>query len=535
MFGNILFAKIIILFSFFLFLFANFTIKSEVNKMYTSINEPIVYNIIFEQEGRVNFPNINLPSIENWQVLGHSFSSGTKIINNYVQSNKTQTYRLLPLKEGKLTIPSFTVEIDGKKYTTNEHLIVVTSNGNLVSNIQQQNLPSTFLVSTTNKDVYFLNEPIIYKILFYYSQNIYSLSDISMPNFVNLNNIESIQNNQKQYQVNLNGRNYNVLEFVSVLKPANIGDAEIGNVRIGYTSSPFSRMQYVNSEKLKLSNIKIDLIPQSSAVGDYEINAKISSSKTDINKGIYLTISIQGKGDLTISQLPKFNVSDRIEVFEPEMNLKRELRDNYLWSEKIFSYLLIPRKDGNFTIRDIEFTFFSPESKSIQKITTSNLKIFVNKTNIVNNFVENEHYQEKDIAYIHNITISTYLPYNFLLYTVALVILFILTIFFIYFVFISFFRSIFESYIIRTKIKKLIYNPKLNNATKINDIYFLLKKYLDFFSYEYTKEIQDILFLFETSKYSNNYDNIEYTELVNKFFVVLKNTPKNKQNKKGLL
>jgi hypothetical protein len=94
-----------------------------------------------------------------------------------------------------------------------------------------------------------------------------------------------------------------------------------------------------------------------------------------MNDPVNLNIQITGTGNIKLLNVPKFNVPNGFEQYDPKTNETITNR-NIISGTKIFEYLLVPRVSGERKIGPIEFSYFSP-SKG-RYITQSSPEFVIN-------------------------------------------------------------------------------------------------------------------------------------------------------------
>ncbi|MFN0275087.1 MAG: BatD family protein [Chitinophagales bacterium] len=120
----------------------------------------------------------------------------------------------------------------------------------------------------------------------------------------------------------------------------------------------------VNSPSVKL---KVNTLPPNSpsdfngAVGNFSMQTEINATETITDEPLTYKVKISGNGNLDLFVAPKLSLPPGWETYEPEIENNG--------SSKTFSYFLIPRSPGEFSIPAHTWSYFSPEQK--QYITLS--------------------------------------------------------------------------------------------------------------------------------------------------------------------
>jgi hypothetical protein len=115
------------------------------------------------------------------------------------------------------------------------------------------------------------------------------------------------------------------------------------------------------------------------AVGNFSVNAVIDKDNVKTNDGINLRITISGKGNLKLIDAPKINFPDEFETYDPKTSENISVGDNGVTGSKTFEYLLIPRREGIYKIKPIDFNYFDPDKRSYVSLPSKEFTITVEK------------------------------------------------------------------------------------------------------------------------------------------------------------
>jgi hypothetical protein len=86
-------------------------------------------------------------------------------------------------------------------------------------------------------------------------------------------------------------------------------------------------------------------------------------------------VKIEGSGNISNIETPKVPLPDGFELYETKSQTKGKAGSG----EKVFQYLLIPRKAGDFTLPGIELGFFDPKKGEYVARRTDPINIHVNE------------------------------------------------------------------------------------------------------------------------------------------------------------
>jgi hypothetical protein len=352
--------KILLFFIFSLELFA--AVSAKVDKTQFFLGDVVTLTIQANGED-LEFPNIN--KIGDFIVEGTSQSQQISIINGNKTVSKSVQYTFSPNKS--MTIPSFEVNIKNTKIKTNPiHIEMVKPHASTTTDPIQ-------LEIKTNKDSYYVGEPIISTIYFRYKNNL-PLIDAKLDTFEPDGFWKKEMQSPKPKQIN----GYITYQINNLLFAKQAGDIEIPNQFVNIAkrdSRNFIRWEKVFSNTL---NLKIKPLPQGvNNLGSYTIQATVDKTKVKANEPVNLTIIIDGNGNF--EDINEFKLSLPKQVLyssKPEIQtsvLKNKVMGNFVQKISIIS-------DESYTIPAISFSYFDIESQSIKTIQTKEIKIEVEKT-----------------------------------------------------------------------------------------------------------------------------------------------------------
>ena len=356
--------KILILLFLELSLFANVKISVDSPAIYKGDN--ISFTITAEGDD-VKFPDIY--EVKGNSILGTSSSSQTSIINGVVSKKISKSYTFTPQKS--LTIPSFEVEVSGKKYQTKEIKISV------LKPTASVNGADFMLELRVDKKEAYVGEEIKLTIVLKEKLNAKAdklqLGKPKLANFWIKKSGEVEQDREGEYIVQ---------KLHYLLSPQKEGNytipaitAKIGKIvrnrRGGLFDDPFFssfgtelRWKKIFSNELKL-NIK-PLPNNLELYGKFMIDATVDKKKIKTNKPVNLTIEIEGDGNIDDIKKFNFDIENAI-VYADEPKIK-----NAKFTQKIAII-----SDSSYTIPSISLKYFDKNLKKVVITQTKPIDITV--------------------------------------------------------------------------------------------------------------------------------------------------------------
>lgn len=383
------------------------------------------FQVSYELSG--NGKDFKTPNFTNFEVIGGPFSSTSssiQIINGSVTKSNTETYsfHLRAIKEGVFTIPQASVTVDRMKITSDpcEITVVKSPNGsssyskNNSNNDSRANIENreVFLEAIPNKKKLYLGEQLVLTYRIFYTIPISHLSVSKAPSYSGFWTKDITENNGGTLQessIIRDGVQYSVATIQEiVLFPQKTGTLTIDPLDISCLAQirqqrkrsqgydPFDDFfgdilgtTYSNVRKdIKSQPINIEVIPLPStnkpssfkgAVGQYTFTSKIDKDELKANEAFTLTLTVSGKGNIELLELPKPVFPPDFEVFDPKISSTVKNNATGISGSKKAEYIVIPRVAGNFDMESIEFSYFNPTNKRYETLKSDTYQINVQK------------------------------------------------------------------------------------------------------------------------------------------------------------
>lgn len=375
--------------------------EAKVSKKKLGINERLRVDFIMNQDG----DNFNPPSFEGFRVVGGPNQS---ISNSYINGkrsySKTYSYFLSPKSKGKFTINQATIEIEGEIYKTLPIYVVITSavdkpkDENDADYVASENVHLVAELSNSNP---YLNEAITVVYKLYVSHNVSitrSWREIDSPKYADFWS-QTIDNrgNSKIYEGTYKGEDYRyVILRRTVLYPQKTGKLNIEPLTLDVPIDVMSNrrdifgrrlMSHVN-KTISAGNRIITVKPLptigrpdkfTGAVGDFQFRVETNKTTLNANESLELKVTVTGKGNLKLFDLPSLNLPSSLEVYEPIHDNQINTTFDGMQGTVTETYTVVPQFKGNYPIRPISFSYFDVVSKTYKTISSKEIIINVEK------------------------------------------------------------------------------------------------------------------------------------------------------------
>ena len=313
----------------------------------------------------INFPRID--TINGIPILGKSTqnSINASYVKGEYKSEKAVAKIITFVPKNDMTIPSYTVKIDGKAYQTDPiDIKVVTSRA---PQLKSDTLYSFELKS--EKTEVMAGESFILSLYVSVSDQMRGaqLSNFVDPQMQGL--FFKALGEPKQYHQN----GYNIVEKQYLVTANNEGNFTIGSAKVKLGETDFRRRDFfgryaVQWHDITSNNLHIQVKPQpqkSDLIGEFTLDATVDATEVKANKPVNLTIKIEGKGNLEDFEFPKYEING-VTVYSDDAKVQSSVVGGQLHSDYTKSFAMI--SDQDFTIPAREFTVWNPKTSRLEKL-----------------------------------------------------------------------------------------------------------------------------------------------------------------------
>lgn len=373
------------------------TFELKLSKERLGVNERLRADFVMNRDG----DNFVPPDFNGFRVLmGPSQSISSSWVNGVRSYSKTYTYMLAPESKGVLTIGQGTIVISGEVYKTIPKEVTVTEavdnpNGApSASDIAEENL---HLVAEVSKTTPYMNEPVsvVYKLYFSSSVGVSNFRPLDNPKY---NNFWSQEIPFSKYSIE-NGTyrgqpyRYVVLKRV-VLYPQKSGELEIEPLALEVSLEVPTEKRNFFGERIYASTnatvsagrrtLQVKPLPEagkpadfSGAVGDMEFRVETSKVQLKASESLLATVTVSGRGNLKLFQLPELTLPSSLEVYEPEFEEDIRTTISGMQGSVSEQYTIVPGFQGKYPIPSLNFSWFNPKTESYETVHSSEITIEV--------------------------------------------------------------------------------------------------------------------------------------------------------------
>ena len=115
-------------------------------------------------------------------------------------------------------------------------------------------------------------------------------------------------------------------------------------------------------------------------VGSFQVKGTLSAPDPTYETGRAMTyrLEITGRGNVSLLLAPELGLSDKFEVYEPQLiRDDQEVRNGNTEVHRIYEYTIIPHATGQQTVPAVSLPYFDPATNSYRTATTAPIRIEV--------------------------------------------------------------------------------------------------------------------------------------------------------------
>jgi len=363
------------------------------------------FKITFSIEGEGKPSDFSWTCSNDFQLVWgpqKGFSSSTSIVNGKVSSSSTSTYTyiLMAKSAGSFTLPAATAKLKGNMISSSTISIEVVSGGSSGSQQGQQQSGGSAaqqgqqqggqVSSVSGDDIYMrlhlsstsavVGQPINATIKLYQRVDIAGFDDAKFPSFNGFWSQDITPQGDIHFtREKVGNQIYNTAVIRKyVIIPQASGDLTIdpselicrvyqkvasrGNsIFDGFFDDYTTVRKRVTTPAAK---IHVSPLPAGApasfggGVGEFKISAKVSRDSLATHEAASLTVTISGRGNVSLLEAPKVNFPPDVEVYDTKATENIDKASGSVSGSKTYEFPFIPRSHGDFEIEPIKYTYY---------------------------------------------------------------------------------------------------------------------------------------------------------------------------------
>lgn len=398
----------------------------------TTVGTGEQFEVTFSLNG--NGSDFTPPNFDNFQVLsGPNVSTSMTSINGSTTMSNSYSFDLTPVKVGNYTIGPASITVNGRRLTTSAISIKVIKGHSVPQNNQAQaagppdnsaasanvNLAkSLFIKADVDRTNVYQGQQLIVTYKVYTSVGIEDSQVDVIPSLNGFWSEDVKQGQQTQWRVETyKGRQYNVADIKqTILFPEHAGNLTIDPlgmtfvVRVQVPSRDFMDQFFGNFKEVNYKakslpvTIHVKPLPEAGkpesfagAVGKFNIESSVDKTELKANDALNYRVKLTGSGNIKLLNNLNVNFPPDFEKYDPKITDTVTEDASGLSGSRSYSYLLIPRHQGDFTIDPLKFSYFNPSTGRYVNIATRGFHIKVDKGSAESNVTAFSDADKEDI------------------------------------------------------------------------------------------------------------------------------------------
>jgi hypothetical protein len=374
------------------------TLKASVSKNKLGVNQRLRVEFSIDKQGGDNF---SPPNFKNFKVVGGpSQSVSQSWINGTVSFTQSYSYIVQPKRKGEFSIGSATIKIGGKTIQSEPVKIIVLDaidipkNPNDPNYIAQQNI---HLVAEISKSSPYVGEGIYVEYRLYVSENVsvYDTNVTEAPKYNGFWNQDIKINGFPVKMGKYNGENYRYIVLQkALLIPTKTGKLSIDPMKMdivigvpsgrsdffGNVITKNIRREFASAKKIiNPKGLPIEGKPANfiGAVGTFNFDVSLSKDILKANETSQLKVTVSGKGNLKLFELPSVTTPSELEMYQPERKERVRINANGISGSVTDTYTVVPQYKGKYKIPSVLFSYFNPKVEQYKTIATEDFFVDV--------------------------------------------------------------------------------------------------------------------------------------------------------------
>lgn len=396
------------------------------------------FQITFDVNARAS--NFKMPSLKGLNLMSGpstGYSSSMSIINGQVSQSVSNTFTIVVVadKEGTANVGAASCTVDGKSVNSRPFSIKIEKEapqsannqqggwgqprGNQRQQQQQAQEPAKtidgntlFARASINKSNLYQGEEaiIVYKIYTQVPLTQFQIDKLPRNKGFWSEDLSENMTQVKQYSETYNGRQYQVAEIRrGALYPQESGKLNIaplktdvvaiiqtraqrqrtGTILDFFIDDPFftptQQQAVVKSLTSNSINVNVKPLPEApegfaGGVGNFSVSAKSDLKELHANEAFTYTVTISGRGNLSLLEAPQIDFPKGMEAYEPRVIDNIDKGDNGLSGSRTFEWIITPQTQGEYDLPAFDYVYFDPSTGAYVTKQCNKVHVKVNKS-----------------------------------------------------------------------------------------------------------------------------------------------------------
>jgi hypothetical protein len=372
------------------------SVRASVDRTLIGLGDRIEYTLTVTGDSG-SAPDAKIPEFPGFDVTSTSQSSQFSFVNGSFSASKTVQLILVPHSVGTFTFPPAEIVVKGRVYKSESFTVTVKDGistpprGHMPRKVPPSYKPTPmpkgervqgnlFINMNINKRQAYVGEQLVLVFSFYRRIRLFRQPEYEAPDTTGFW-VEDMPSKKGEDSRLVNGRHYMVQEIKSALFPTAPGDYTIGPATLRVRTGFFTRPQILTTDPIP---VKILPLPEqgrpaefTGAIGHFVLSASLDKKATAAQKPVTLVLTVAGGGNIKAIKQPEIKIPEGIRKYESKTVENITPDFNQVTGEKRYETILVPQKEGDYTIAPIKFTYFDPDSAQYKTLSSKPLALRV--------------------------------------------------------------------------------------------------------------------------------------------------------------
>jgi hypothetical protein len=322
-----------------------------------------------------------MPVVDGLSIVSRGRRQSLVSINGSPTRTTTYTYALTGLKAGVYDLPAFSINVNGQAYNTQPiHLVVSARDESDQGGVQ----------AGFNQEKMWIGQTVVYHLVLRVPGRILQ-SRWTPPVLEGFSPEQSVAPKQREYNTQLDGQSWGVLELDTPLIATGAGAREVpsGMVQVELpvqTRRRVSLFAETRSEVFPTPPVAVAVYPLPEAgqrpdfsglVGDFSLSVHLSDDRLAAGESTTLTVRVEGDGSLAGFRLPPLEALTGFVAYDDEPSFQGRIEDGRFVGAALLKRAIVPETPGRFLLPPIQIQSFSPSTGAYELLEGPQFEIVV--------------------------------------------------------------------------------------------------------------------------------------------------------------
>ena len=298
-------------------------------------------------------------------INGPSTSRNTQIVNGSMSTSRSYTYTASVQRLGRMTIPSFSYNTKEGRLSSKPVVLNVVKAGTANAGTQSQ---FEAVIEVDKREVH-LGEPVRVQYRIYNRLDGVNFRNYSFPELSGAWK-ETVKGDEPRWENTvIQGQRFQFATLrTDLIYPTQTGELLLE----GFEVNAQARISFFNTRPLSATAKPVTLLvkplpgtppaPSLGTFGNMKVRWFSEGGKVQkVNEAINLTMEVTGSGNLGLIGEPEIEWPSDLETFDPEIKDRIRTDVNGQKGKRSFTYLVIPRSEGQFEVTLPPLSYFDFE------------------------------------------------------------------------------------------------------------------------------------------------------------------------------